>query len=95
MIQDILNKPLVLALILLAAIIIIVLVINFVSKKRKNKKEEEEVLPKLNEWVKQAKITGMNYTQIRTRLEINGWDSKYVKKALANNGLEKPEGYVE
>lgn len=52
-------------------------------------------MPKLNEWVKQAKAAGMNYTQIRTKLEITGWDSKYVQKALKNNGMEKPEGYVD
>ena len=95
MIGDIIQNPVVLVLILLAAIIAVVLVINFISKKKKNKKKEEEIMPKLNEWVKQAKLTGMNYTQIRTRLEINGWDSKYVQKALKNNGVEKPEGYVD
>ncbi len=95
MIGDIIQNPVVVALILLAAIIIVVLVINFISKRKKNKKKEEEVLPKLNEWVKQAKAAGMNYTQIRTKLEINGWDSKYVQKALKNNGMEKPEGYVD
>ncbi|GEM_PF-1978191 len=95
MISDIIENPIILALILLAAIIIIVLVINFISKRRKKKKKEGEVMPKLNEWVKQAKAAGMNYTQIRTKLEITGWDSKYVQKALKNNGMEKPEGYVD
>lgn len=95
MISDIIENPIILALILLAAIIIIVLVINFISKRRKKKKKEGEVMPKLNEWVKQAKAAGMNYTQIRTKLEITGWDSKYVQKALKNNGVEKPEGYVD
>ncbi|MBP6857560.1 hypothetical protein KBC25_04000 [Candidatus Pacearchaeota archaeon] len=81
--------------ILLAAIITIILIINFIVKRRKRKKREQEVMPKLNEWVKQAKEMGYNYTKIRTLLEINGWEKKLVKKALKNNGLEKPEGYVE
>jgi predicted peroxiredoxin len=93
MIGDIFQNPIVLALILLAAIIVIVLVINLIKKKKKKKKQEQEIMPKLNEWVKQAKEAGMNYTQIRTKLEITGWDSKYVQKALKNNGMKKPEGY--
>lgn len=80
---------------LLAAIILIVLIINFIVKKRKNKKKEAEVMPKLDAWVKQAKASGYNYTKIRTLLEINEWDKNLIKKALKNNGLEKPEGYVE
>ncbi len=93
MIDYILENPLIFALILAAAIILIVLVINFVSKKRKNKKKEQEVMPGLNEWVKKAKASGYNYTQTRTLLEINGWNPKYVEKALKNNNFEKPEGY--
>ncbi len=80
---------------LLAAIIVIVLMINFIVKRRKEKKKEAEVMPKLDAWIKKAKEMNYNYTKIRTLLEINEWDKKLIKKALKNNGLEKPEGYVE
>ena len=77
---------------LVAAIIITTLIIKSVIKR---KKKEAELMPTLDAWVKKAKEMEYNYTQIRTLLEINGWDKKLVKKVLKNNGFQKPEGYIE
>lgn len=87
------NKLLIIISLLVLGIIIIGLIIFFIHKSKKSKEKEELIMPRLNEWVKNAREVGMNYTQIRTKLEINGWNTKYVQKALKNNGLIKPEGY--